>query len=81
MTDPDLLERIKVLTKKARALHMNLFIVYVFKEDYWACSVIHPDHREEDLNGETIEEIIVSLEEFFKEYGGSNNVTLIRPKK
>lgn len=74
-----LTEKLKHLTEKARSLRMNLFLVYVFEEDYWACSVIHPDHREEDLGGDTFENIIIALENFFQQW--SSNVTLFRPKK
>jgi hypothetical protein len=81
MNDLTLTAKFKALTDKARAVRMNVFLVYVFEDDFWACSVIHPDHREEDIRGETIEDIVVNLEEFFKEYGNTNNVALIRPKK
>lgn len=81
MNNELLTERLKKLTVNARSLHMNLFLVYVFEDDYWACSVIHPDHREECLGAHTFEEMVVALEKFFKEYGNTNNVTLIRPKK
>lgn len=79
MNDALLTSRLAELTVKARRLHMNLFLVYVFEDDYWACSVIHPDHREECLGADTFEEMVVALEKFFEQWKG--NVTLIRPKK
>lgn len=71
-------ERLKVLTEKARKLHMNLFLVYVYQNEAWCVSVIHPNSREEDLHGDTFEEIVEALEVFFEQYGG--NVVLLRPK-